>query len=590
MKKVSVLLTFLLAYSYLIAHLVQGKEADTFSISLVQQATVKKMEGREVTYEHYTVKKGDYIWQLLRQRGLLKRPDLAELISLLKTMNRSLTNLDLIHPGQTILIPLNITPLRGYGEREEIFQESIMGISSLKDISFEHYTVRPGDSLTMIARNRYKLPAGHLYDEYLELVRKLNPTLKDLDLIYPNQVIKLPIYSPEIVRMPIKAEKTERDLRKTKITPIEDTGRILSLRQKFRDIFTQMGEEWIDTGEQFIPLKSGAQINLKADSFPTLNLSNGRRLIIDIKNELPEDICQLIESDWEDYRIVHLAPQDNLTAVMDKILAASNYYKVLRSGEQFRIGGDIEISIAGDWVIVPYRGGPGSTNTIIVISLISNPSEKTPGIVSAYLKRLGIEVIEYPDFSAHQDMKEEIPIQKKIKIEKDMDFPLATLLLNLAGQPFSSKVKIPVYQGESAKFNLIIQADLFFNRKGKDCIIDLTGLSPAILSLLGKHHFLVLSLASEKDVNRMTELILDFLGLPFDSKPHHLLAAARDETRSITLTIPGISFHDQEGERILATDTKVPVEIVSLLNQKGYNLLELRQFQDQKQNQTRGGQ
>jgi len=136
-----------------------------------------------------------------------------------------------------------------------------------------------------------------------------------------------------------------------------------------------------------------------------------------------------------------------------------------------------------------------------------------------------------------------------------------------------------VYQAESSKFNLIIQADLFFSRKGKECIIDITGLSTAIISLLRKHQFLVLSLAGEEDVNRMTELILDFLGLPFDSKPHHLLAAARDETRAITLTIPGISFYDNGGKKMLATGTRMPVEIASFLNQKGYSLLELNQFE-----------
>jgi len=99
--------------------------------------------------------------------------------------------------------------------------------------------------------------------------------------------------------------------------------------------------------------------------------------------------------------------------------------------------------------------------------------------------------------------------------------------------------------------------------------------------LLKKHQFLVLSLASEKDPKRTTERILDFLGLPFDSKPHRFLAAARDDTRNITLTIPGISFHDQEGKKILATDKKMPQEIVSFLNQKGYNLLELSQRESQ---------
>ncbi len=585
MKKTSIFLTFLLTFPCLFAPLVQGKDKGTFSISLVKKTTVKKMEGREVIYEHYRVKQGDYIWRLLRERGLLERTDLAQLISLLKRSNKSLTNLDLIHPGQTILIPLNIIPVRGYEKKGEFFQESIMGISLLKDTNFENYVVKRGDSVSEIVHGRYKIPIEYLYKGYLKLVRKFNPTLKDLDLIYPNQVIKLPIYSPRMVRMPIKAKKVKIALKETKITPAEDTGHTLSLRQKLRYIFNQMGEEWIDTGEQFIPLSSGGQINLKAESFPALNLSSGRRLIIDIKNELPEGICKLIESDWEDYRIVHRAPNDSLKTLMDKLLAASNYHKILKSGEQFKIGGDIGISIAGDWVIIPHRGERDITDKIAVISLINNHSEKTPGMVRAYLEKLGIKVIDYPDFSAHEGMKKGVPIQKRIRIEKGMDFPLPTLLLNLAGQPFSNKVKIPVYQRESSKFGLILQADLFFNRKGKDCIIDLTGLSPDIVSLLKRHQFPVLSLAGEKDLNRMTELILDFLGLPFDSKPHHLLAAARDEKRSIALTIPGISFHDQEGKKVFATDIMLPVEIVSFLNQKGYNLLELSQFQDQKQSQ-----
>jgi hypothetical protein len=578
-KKTSTLLAFLFSFLSLFAYLVQGEERDTLSISLVQQATVKKIQGREVICERYEVKTGDYIWQLLRQRKLLQRSDLAELLSLLRGMNRSLTNLDLIHPGQTILIPLNIIPARGYGEGEEFFKELIMGVSTLEGMNFQNYVVRPGDCVTLVAHSIYNVPTGYLYKEYLELVRKLNPTLSDVNLIYPDQVIRLPIYSPVLVRMPIKPKDVRTALQETKTTPVEDTGEAASLREKLRDIFSQMGEEWIDTGEQFIPLKSGAQINLKADTFPGLNLSSGRRLIVDIGNELPADIRQLIESDWEDYRVVNFAPNDTLTTVMDKILAASNYYKVLKSGEQFKVGGDIGISLAGDWVIIPYRGEGGSGDRITVISFIDNPSEKTPGVVRAYLEKLGIKVIDYPDFSTGEDGKEGAPVEKKIRIEEDTDFPLAAVLLDLAGQPFSSHVKIPVYQAASSKFNLIIQADLFFSRKGKECIIDVTGLSPAITSLLRKHEFLVLSLAGEKDVNRMTELILDFLGLPFDSKPHHLLTAARDETRAITITIPGISFYDKGGKKILATGTRMPVEIASFLSQEGYSLLELNQFE-----------
>ena len=577
--QIAIYLTFLIAFSSFYAPLLQGKEQDTFSISLVQQAKVKKMEGREVVCETYTVKDGDYIWKLLRQRGLLKRPDLAELISLLKSMNTSLTNLDIIHPGQTILIPLNITPIRG--DAEKFFQKSIMGISSLKDVNFENYMVKSGDSLTMVVYGKYKIPPKYLYHEYLNLVQKFNPTLKNLDIIYPNQVIKLPIFSPEIVRMPVKVTKEKRVLKKSKIIPSEDTEQTISLRKKLRDIFNQMDEEWVDTGKQFIPLKSGGQIQLKAESFPILHLQSGMRLIIDLKNELPEDISQLILADWEDYGIVHLTTDDTLKTAMDKILAASNYYKIFKPGEQFRIrSGDIGISIAGDWVIIPKRGEENSTEKIAAISFITDPSEQTPGVIRVYLKKLGIRIIDYPGLPIPKDMTDDVPREKEIRIEKNIDLPLPALLLNLAGQPFSNKVKIPVYQGKGSEFNLIIQADLFFNRHGKDCIINTTDLSPAIVSLLKKHQFLVLSLAGEKDLNKMTELTLDFLGLSYDSQPHHFLTSDSDETRNITLTIPGISFYDQEGKHILATENKMPTEIISFLNQKGYTLLELSQFEE----------
>jgi len=601
-KKTLIPLAILIVFTWLYAPLVQGKEKDTLSISLVQQATVKRIEEREVICEQYAVKEGDYIWKLMRERGLHKRPDFSEIISILKSMNKSLTNLDLIHPGQTILIPLSITPVSEYVEAGHFAKEPTTGVFSLKEMDFESYVVKPGNSLTRIIQGKYKIPGKYLYNEYLKLVQRFNPTLKNLDRIYPNQVIRLPIYSPEIVRMPIKAkpqeiEKIKKASRAEKIKTVRKAERIeavpketkiraakdttISLRNKLGNIFKQIGEEWIDTGEQFIPLSSGGQINLKTDSFPTLNLRSGIRLIIDIKNQLPEDISRLIEADWEDYRIVRLAPDDKLTAALDKILAACTYHKILKSGEQFTIGGDIDVSIAGDWVIIPERGKRDITDKIAVISFINNPSERTPGMVRAYLEKLGIKVIDYPDFPAPAPVKEGAPTQKKITIDKATDFPLPSLLLNFAGQPFSSQVKIPLYKGGGSGFNLIMKADLFFNRKGKDCIIDFTGLPPDIVSLLKKHQFLVLSLASEKDPKRTTERILDFLGLPFDSKPHRFLAAARDDTRNITLTIPGISFHDQEGKKILATDKKMPQEIVSFLNQKGYNLLELSQRESQ---------
>jgi LysM repeat protein len=582
------LLTFLVALCSPCASNAQEAERDTFSISLVQEATVKNLETSGAPYERYVVKKGDYLWKILRDKGLITGPDIGELLIAIKGMNRSLRNLDLIHPGQTILIPLKIVPNSAFKRKaDEFSQKSLMGFSSLEDVSLENYVVKTGDNLSKVVMSKYKIPPEYLYNEYLDLVQKFNPAMENPDLIYPHQVIRLPIYSPEIVTVPIK--KTLKQKRKKNIalkttepvvsSPIQKPPKTLSLSRELRDIFDQIGEEWIDTGEQFIPLKSGGHVNLKADSFPMLNLRNGRTLIIDINNELPEDITKLIESDWQAYKIVHLAPHDNLKAAMSKILTASAYHEVLESGETLKLRSDIDITLAGDWVIIPQKGTGDTPDAIITIALIGNKTEQTPRVVRTYLEKLGVTVIDYPDFPTPKTAGEGISAENVIPLDKESPFPLPRLLLQLADQPFSSEAKIPVYQSGGTGFNLIIHADLFFSREGNDCIIDTTGLSPDIVELLRRHRFRVLCLADIKNPRRITELVLAFLGLEFDSIPHEFLVSSRDTARNITLTVQGISFSDKQSRKILATDTALPVEVVTFLDQRGYHLLKLGQVQ-----------
>jgi hypothetical protein len=396
--------------------------------------------------------------------------------------------------------------------------------------------------------------------------------MKSIDVIYPNQVIKLPIYSPQLIRMPI-----EQALKKTEpavTASAQKPQKRLSLRRELRDIFDQIGEEWVDAGEQFIPLNSGGHVQLKADSFPTLNLRNGRMLIIDLHNKLPQNIAQLIESNWQEYKVVHLAAHDNLKTALEKIFAASGYHDVRMPGEVLKLRSDIDITLAGDWVIIPQKGAGNRPESIIALNLIDSPAERTPMVVRRYLKKMGISVIDYPDFPS-PEKEEDKAFPQKIPLEKESPFPLPALLLQLAGQLFSTELKIPVFQKGETSFNLVVHADLFFRRGGSDCIIDTTGISPNIIDLLTEHQFRVLTLADEKDPCTVTELVLGFLGVPFDAKPHEFPVSARNESRNIMLTLHGISFYDKKNRKILAAETELPVEVAAFLNQRGYHVLEL---------------
>ncbi|MBU2497537.1 MAG: hypothetical protein KKE57_01425 [Proteobacteria bacterium] len=547
----------------------QDKAEETYSISLVQTAEVEKgkevheIDNKKVLTEAYTVKRGDHIWQLFRERGLLTKRNLPALLAVLKRLNKSLTNLDLIHPGEKIVIPLTISPVAGL-PRSTV--ETMVPLEALKDVKMENYTVKPGDALIKVVKNLYNVPDQELHEEYLHLLKRLNPEIEDLNVIHPGQVVRLPVYHPELVRMRIKPDK-----------PPESTGDVppeslRALSQQLMEIFSLLGEEWVHTGEHFIPLQSGGQISLKADSFPILNLASGRRIVVDLHNDLPEKMAELISSSWENYRIVHLEKGDDLRGVLDKILSLCNYHNIYRSGEPLELGGDIPLRMTADWIIKPSAGPSEGKSKTILVMIEDSPALRIPPPIKDFLETLDIRTVEYPP----GDEMITVEARKPDILKAGPESPdLVELLLNLVGQSFSRNTEIRLYQGDRTDFSLAVKADFLLEIKGRDCIIDLSGLGQEILSLLKERQFQVLALTVEKDPSAILARTLAFLGVKFDAQPHPFMVTGGNESRNIRLTIPGIIFKDSRGQDVFASHLSLPDQLAGFLSGRGYRILSL---------------
>ena len=540
---------------------------DTYSISLVQTAEVDadkeihEIDNKRILTERYTVKKGDYLWKILRKKGLMKKRKLQETLSLLKKLNPSLTNLNLIHPGEKIVIPLIISPI-GVKTPVELKTPAPTPIKKIKDLALEYYTVKPGDSLIKVVKDRFKIPDKDLHNEYLEMLKKLNPEIRNLNSIYPGQKIKLPIYSPQVIKRAIKTDKPVQPEVLMQRKAIRNTGRQLGR------IFTRIGEDWVQTGEHFIPLKAGGQINLKAPSYPIINLSSGIRIIVDLFNDLPKKMAGLIASNWDNYRIVHLGKDYDLRKALNRILPLCGYDKVYLSGEPLDLGGEIKLRITADWMIRQTDESTENGQKLIMITLIDDRSAGTPVGIKGFLDSLGVRVLDFP--SSGESINES---NNGAEAYRPADTPgLIGMILDLTGNRYSEKVEIPIFQRKIKDFNLIIKADFFLNLDGKDRIIDLGGLDSEIVSLLEEHQFMVLSLRGEKDPAIILKKVFGFIGVQFDSSPHSFMAADRDETRNIRLTIPGIIFKDKGGQAFIATRLILPREIERFLSRKGYRV------------------
>ncbi len=545
------------------------EDEKTYSISLTKTpekqdgTAIQEVDDRKVLTQEYTVQKGDHVWQLFRERGLLEKRNLPELLSVLKKMNTTLDNLDLIHPGQKLVIPLKIAPVSGTPVQEETVQ-----IADLKDIDFQNYTVQKDDNVIKVIKGMYRIPQDELYQEYLKAVRKMNPTIKDLDSIYPGQSIRLPIYSPEVVRVPIKMPDSTASKDKGKIKP--GSTKPNPVAHDLAEIFMEMGEEWVQGGEHFIPLKTGGQINLKASAFPIINLKKGHRVIVDLDTNLPPKMARLIESSWNNYKVVHLTKDDSLKTSLEKTLMACSFPNVNKDGKPLDLGKKIPLSITGDWIVSLPETGSEDQFKSVAINLRDAGAPNTPLVIKNYLKGHGVKIIDYPPGSDTSSAG--TPVAEPLKAE-GKPVSLIKTLLDLVGQSYSADSNIPVYQSQQEDLKLIIRADLLLKVKGKDSVIDLTGLEPEVLSLLEEQGIKTLSLAKEKEPEKLIARVCEFMGIQFKRGPHDFMAVKKGGSRNVKMTLTGVIFSDESGKPILATPLNLPEEIHAFLSQRGYRVL-----------------
>lgn len=562
------------------AHPAMAKEEEkTYDIDLVKTMEVSEdiyeVDNKKVLTETFTIRKGDWIWKVLREKGLLKRRNLGELISVLKKLNKSLTNLDLVRPGDRIIIPLKIAPVSGSFAGGPQGPEEVTSIAALKDVNFENYTVKPDDSVVKVVTGRYNIPEDRLYREYLDLVKKLNPNIKDLDLIHPGQVIRLPIYSPQVVRRPIEKAPPPPQAQKEEAAGEPQIEKLTRVAGDLAAIFREMGEEWVQTGKHFIPLKSGGQVDLRAESFPLLNLRSGMQVIVDLHNRLPQKLARLIGASWQNYRVVHLYAGDDLRTAFDRVVRACNYPRIFRKGEALEMEGDMGFKIRGDWIIALGQGDGGKEPAVAVINIHTqgNRASSCPGVLRSYLEGVGVKLIDYPPPEGDRSNLGE----EDVEVLQGGDDPASLIgqALDLAGHEYSSQVEIPVYQSRQKDFKLIIKADFSLKAHGKDAIISLHDLGQEVVSLLKEQGFEVLSLWDESDPLAMISRTLKFIGLDCRKGPHVFTASEQGGSREIALTLPGVLFNDAEGKPVLATKLNLPGEIAAFLSQKGYRVLRL---------------
>ncbi|MCX5825050.1 MAG: LysM peptidoglycan-binding domain-containing protein, partial [Deltaproteobacteria bacterium] len=250
------------------------------SASLVLQKTSGGGKSRV-----HVVKKGEWIHSILRsQFGEEPIP-----YALIRQLNPGIRNLNRIHPGQRIVLPVP-----GSSESSE----------SISDIGRENssppviYRILEGDSISRIILSEMNVNPAEALPAY-RLIRKLNSEIPDLNRLPAGQTLRLP---PAPARSTVPpAAPLETAARPTEKSDAETAAIADSLLGIIRPVIGRMRGAVTVTGSYFIPLQETTQITIDCAQIPVVELDDGTTVLLDYGDRLSENLKRLIRQSWKNY-------------------------------------------------------------------------------------------------------------------------------------------------------------------------------------------------------------------------------------------------------------------------------------------------
>ena len=464
------------------------------------------------------------------------------------------------------------------------------GVEEIVDVVVQRHTLLPGEHLINVLRSTYSIPDHLIFNEYLNLIKELNPDVKDLNTIQDYQIILIPLNLPPknknykiiikqpedvsvtIPSMPEQEKPKSPALKPERKVTLEKVNISRLLKDGIAALLEESGGTIQQEGIHEFPDFEGSQLSLDTTIYPILQFKNNTTIIVDPENRLPPDIKEVIQSKWSNYKIIPSRNDQDLESTLDHIIKEMSFFKVIKHGEPLVRGQDVLVKIMGDWTVFPN----GGAQKVLVVNLIHSPEHKTPMPIKNYLEELAIKLIDINLFeqredevsSMIEDTGESAGLPKISKIDFTDKLTFVDTLLELAGQDYSKNVPISVYNRDSTGLALNITVDRTFVKNGKKYLIYLQNKSPKLLHLLAKQGFPLLRLTDEEDTVTTIKKVLDFLNIHYQSPLITFAASKNDQENKIWINIPGILLKIGE-KKVLLTHLELHHKLISFLREKG---------------------
>ncbi len=408
---------------------------------------------------------------------------------------------------------------------------------------------------------------------------ELNPSVKGVSILKKGTLVRVPVrhLKKAVDRPSLFREKAEFSGLKQRITrkktPVSLTkqeslkiDRYILLRN-IQKLFSSLGEDVSleKEGFKYFSLSEKSDLSFDTGLFPIIDLHNERILVIDYTGAFPDDMKNLLEISWPEYRVVNPSGNVDLRGIVPILLQESGY--LFQESSKMVSGGAAQVEYYADFLVHGKNGKPMDSD-ISLISVLDSSEYQTPQEIVTWFMNRDIRVIELSE----QDRKY---VNRNPGTVLDMQMNLSEKafvesVLKLVGYPFSRDENINLSAQKELHFN--IRADLLVDMGYKRKIIEFSGVSDQEMKYVQKFGLDIVRIEPWEGKKDMIKKIMSLLSLTYTSSPRKNALSLSPRKTRYRLLVPGFVVKSLKGVFFM-TDAVLDEELQKNITGEGISVV-----------------
>jgi len=414
---------------------------------------------------------------------------------------------------------------------------------------------------------------------FLTEFMELNPAVKSVSTLKKGTLVRVPVRHLKKIagQTLLFREKAELSGLKKRITRKRTPAHLAAqeplkidrsmLLRNIQRLFSSLGEDVSleKEGFKYFDLNEKSDISFDTGLFPLIDLHDNRVLVIDYTSAFPDDLKNLLEVAWPEYRVVSPHGSIGLRSIVPILLQESGY--LFQGSSKMVSGGATQVEYYTDFLVHGKNGRPMESD-ISLVSVLDSSEYQTPQEIISWFRNRDIRIIELSE----QDRKY---LNKNPGTVLDLQGnnggkALVENVLTLLGYPYSRDEKINLSPGKEIGFN--IRADLLVDMGYKKKLVEFSGVSEQEMKYVRKLGLDIVQIEPWEGKNDVIRKIMSLLSLNFTNSPQRNVVSLSPRKTRYRLLVPGFVVKSLKGEFFM-TDTDLDAELLKSIVGEGISVV-----------------